>query len=252
MKKYLLTFALTLAALLSVNAKTLIAYYSFTNNIRTIVNDLSSQIPDADIVEIEPVDEGIDYAANGYAVGDALIEAINAAPDDAASYPEIKEISVDFDDYDAVIVSVPLWWSHMAAPMQTFLFHNGAKMAGKKIGLIVSSASSGISGVAADARRLIPDGDFTESLWIRSSQTSACHSMIAEWISRTGFDASDGVASIDLGSEYGRAVVYDTAGNRIMTSTTSESDFETLTPGMYVVKTYNRNKGNKSTKIIVK
>ena len=42
----------------------------------------------------------------------------------------------------------------MAAPMQTFLFHNGKAMAGKKIGLIVSSASSGISGVERDARPL--------------------------------------------------------------------------------------------------
>lgn len=252
MKKYLLTFALTLAALLPVNAKTLIAYYSFTNHIRAIVNDLSSQIPDADVVEIEPAEEGIDYAANGYAVGDALIEAINAAPNDATSYPEIKEINVNFDDYNAVIVAVPLWWSHMAAPMQTFLFHNGAKMAGKKIGLIVSSASSGISGVVADAKRLIPNGNFTESLWIRSAQTSACHSMIAEWISRTGFDATDGVISVDAESEYDTTVVHNTTGNRIMSSTTPISDFTSLAPGMYVVRTYNHNKGDKSTKIIVK
>lgn len=59
----------------------------------------------------------------------------------------------------------------MAAPLQSFLFSHGAEMAGKNIGLIVSSASSGVSGVEADAKRLIPDGNFlTPSLWIRSSQ----------------------------------------------------------------------------------
>ena len=79
-----------------------------------------------------------------------------------------------------VMVAAPLWWSNMAAPMQTFLLHNGAKMAGKKIGLIVSSASSGISGVETDAHRLIPDGDFvTPSLWMRSSQPSNIHSSMA-------------------------------------------------------------------------
>lgn len=87
------------------------------------------------------------------------------------------------DEYATVIVAAPLWWSNMAAPMQTFLFHHGDEMAGKNIGLIVSSASSGISGVEADARRLISDGNFlSPSLWIRSSQTSNCHSMIAEWL----------------------------------------------------------------------
>lgn len=67
--------------------------------------------------------------------------------------------------------------------MYANLFNHGADMAGKNIGLIVSRASSGISGVEADAKRLIPDGKFlTPSLWIRSSQTSNCHSMLAEWL----------------------------------------------------------------------
>lgn len=56
-------------------------------------------------------------------------------------------------------------------------------MADKNIGLIVSSASSGISGVVADAKRLIPEGKFLEpSLWIRSSQTSNSHAMIEQWL----------------------------------------------------------------------
>jgi len=59
----------------------------------------------------------------------------------------------------------------MAAPLQTFLFQYGNRMGGKSIGLIVSSASSGISSVESDAKRLIPEGNFlTPSLWIRSSQ----------------------------------------------------------------------------------
>ena len=74
----------------------------------------------------------------------------------------------------------------MAAPMQTFLFHNGKAMAGKKIGLIVSSASSGISGVERDAKRLIPEGNFTKSLWISSSQFSSAPKMVAEWLKANG------------------------------------------------------------------
>ena len=88
--------------------------------------------------------------------------------------------------YDTVIIGTPLWWSNMAAPMQTFLFHNGKAMAGKKIGLIVSSASSGISGVERDAKRLIPEGNFTKSLWIRSSQFSSAPKMVAEWLKANG------------------------------------------------------------------
>lgn len=165
--------------------KTLIVYYSFTNNIHTIATDLKTQIEDADMIRVEPAEEGLDYAANNYAIGSALIQAIRNNPNDAASYPEIKPVEVNMVDYERIIVGAPLWWSNMAAPLQTFLFHHGSEMKGKDIGLIVSSSSSGISGVEADAKRLIPEGNFLEpSLWIRSSQTSNCHSLIADWLNK--------------------------------------------------------------------
>ena len=164
--------------------KTLIVYYSFTNNVHTIVSDLQTQI-EADVVRVEPAEEGLDYAANNYAIGSALIQAIRNNPNDAASYTEIKPVEVNIADYDRIIVGAPLWWSNMAAPLQTFLFQYGSQMEGKSIGLIVSSSSSGINGVESDARRLIPGGDFLEpNLWIRSGQTSNCHSMIADWLSQ--------------------------------------------------------------------
>ena len=164
--------------------KTLIVYYSFTNNVHTIVNDLKTQI-DADAVRVEPAEEGLDYAADNYALGSALIQAIRNNPSDAASYPAIKPVEVNIADYDRIIVGAPIWWSNMAAPLQTFLFQHGGEMAGKQIGLIVSSASSGISGVESDAKRLIPEGNFlSPSLWIRSSQVSNCHSLIADWLNK--------------------------------------------------------------------
>lgn len=161
-------------------AKTLIVYYSYTNNVERIVTELRNQI-EADAVEIEPADKGLDYAANNYAIGSAQIAAIRNNPNDVASYPAIDPVSVDLSQYSTIIIGAPLWWSNMAAPLQTFLFQHGAEMSGKNIGLIVSSASSGISGVESDAKRLIPDGKFlTPSLWIRSSQTSNAPALISE------------------------------------------------------------------------
>lgn len=167
--------------------KTLIVYYSFTNNVHTIVTDLRTQI-EADVIRVQPVEKRLDYAANNYAIGSAQIQTIRDNPGSASSYPAIDPVEVEIGIYGTIIVTAPLWWSNMAAPLQTFLFDHGAEMDGKRIGLIVSSASSGISGVEADARRLIPDGNFlTPSLWIRSSQTSICHSMIAKWLKDIGY-----------------------------------------------------------------
>lgn len=169
-----------------VEGDVLVVYYSFTNNIHTIVTDLLTQV-EADVVSIEPAEKGLDYAANNYALGSTLIAAIRENPDDASSYPAIDPVDVELDNYSTVIVAAPLWWSNMAAPLQTFLFNHGSELADKNIGLIVSSASSGISGVEADAKRLIPDGNFlTPSLWIRSSQTSNCHALTAEWLENIG------------------------------------------------------------------
>ena len=169
----------------NMSGKTLVAYYSFTGDSKAIVQSLISQIS-ADVVEIQPAEEGIDYAANNYAIGSQLIADINSNPTSESSYPAIKSISVNMKDYANVIIVCPLWWSHMAAPMQTFLFQYSQQMAGKNIGLIVSSHSSGISSVVADAKRLLPKGNFFgESPWINHSNFSNRTTLIVEWLSKT-------------------------------------------------------------------
>ena len=197
MKKIILTLAVALAAI-ATDAKTLIVYYSYTNNVERIVTELRSQI-EADVVEIEPAEKGLDYAADNYAIGSAQIAAIRNNPNAASSYPPIDPVNVNLADYDCIIIGAPLWWSNMAAPMQTFLFNNGAQMAGKKIGLIVSSASSGISGVEADAKRLIPNGEFfSQSLWIRSSQVSNSRSLISSWLTQINYSVVSSIMEKDM------------------------------------------------------
>ena len=165
--------------------KILIVYYSYTGHCEEIVTALSSNLAKADILHIREADAGADYNANGYKLGSDMINAINKAPDQTASYPAIKAVDKKAEDYDTVIVVTPLWHSRMAAIMQTYLFQNGGKMKGKHIGLVVSSASSGISGVESDARRLLPDGKFHDaSLWINSANHSKRASLVKEWLEK--------------------------------------------------------------------
>ena len=163
---------------------TLVVWYSFTGNSKAIAAALRSYTG-ADEVEIKPAADGLDYAANNYEIGSSLISAIRSNPASASSYPAIKDVSVDLGKYETVIIVTPLWWSQMAAPMQSFLFANGGTMAGKTIGLVVTSASSPIDGVESDARRLVPKGRFMpESLWIRSSQVGSAMQMVSGWYDR--------------------------------------------------------------------
>ena len=160
--------------------KTLIVYYSFTNNSHVIATELQKQT-EADMLRVEPADENVDY--NDYSVGLPMMNLIKAHPDDPASYPAIKTAAGNLGDYDNVIIVAPLWWNNMAAPLQTFLFIYGAEMEGKHIGLIVSSGESSIEGVESDVKRLIPKGKYLNpSLWILRSRTNQCRTLIEEWL----------------------------------------------------------------------
>lgn len=267
MKKLLFTMMALAMTVTASQAKTLVVFYSFTNNCRTIANDLKGQLADADLVEVLPAEEGLDYAANNYAIGSALISAIRSNPNDASSYPAIKDVKVDFSQYDDVVVATPLWWSNMAAPMQSFLFQNGKNMAGKKIGLIVSSASSGVSGVEADAKRLIPNGNFSKSLWIRSSQVSNCHSMIASWISETGIGTPTGISVVEneekptifiegshlmVNGDFERVEIFDAIGRKQASSTGKATEISTLDASNVYVAIVRGGKGKTSYKFMVK
>ena len=116
--------------------KTLVVYYSYTGNCREIVTTLTSQI-EANVLEIQPAEKGLRYEANGYALGTELLNAINANPDDISSYPAIDPVTTSLSQYQNVIIVTPLWWSQMAAIMQTYLFQSASQMAGKHVGLIV-------------------------------------------------------------------------------------------------------------------
>ncbi len=227
----LIFLCLIMVGIMSAQAKTLVVYYSYTNNVNCIVSELMRQI-DADVIRVEPAEKGLDYAANNYAIGSAQISKIRNNPDDAASYPEIDSVDVDIANYDCIIIGAPLWWSNMAAPLQTFLFQYGKEMAGKKIGLIVSSASSGISGVEGDAKRLIPDGEFlSPSLWIRSSQTSNASSLVERWLHEINYSDIAGIADVFPDMEY-TYTVYDINGRCLVYNVKS---MPILAEGLYIV-----------------
>lgn len=171
--------------------KTLVVYYSYTGNCREIVSSLTAQM-EADVLEIQPAEKELKYEANNYALGTQLLNAIKANPNDASSYPAIDPVNASLSDYQNIIIVTPLWWSQMAAIMQTYLFNNSAQMAGKTVAMIVSSHSSGISGVVADAQRLLPNVTWAgDALWINASNHSNRASLIENWLTTQNFQTSN-------------------------------------------------------------
>src|SRR5574344_2668960 len=207
---------LLMLSMATAKAKTLVVYYSYTNNVETVVNDLKTQIT-CDVLEIEPAEQGLQYEANNYAIGSEQLNKINANPNDLSSYPEIDPVPVNITDYDCIIIGTPLWWSQMATPMQSFLFQYGSQMAGKHIGMIVSSHSSGISGVVSRAKELIPGGNFfSTDLWVRASQVSNCHTLIQQWLTAIDYyNTITGIKSISNDESDFKDEIYDISGRKL-------------------------------------
>ena len=163
-------------------------------------------------------------------------QLLEANPNDASSYPAIDPVSTSLSDYQNIIIVTPLWWSQMAAIMQAYLFSAGPEMAGKNIGLIVSSASSGISGVVADCKRLVPDGNyFSENLWVNNSNRSRRSTLIKDWLSAINFQEATGVGQIENGeTRTGNAPVYDLSGRKIVNRKSVNRKFSDLPKGIYI------------------
>ena len=218
--KRIFAFFCTLCAIITGSAKTLVVYYSYTGNARAIVTELTNHIS-ADVLEIQPAEKGLHYEANNYALGTQLLNAISAAPDNAASYPAIDEsraIARYGSTYSTVIIVTPLWWSRMAAIMQSYLFRTGADLAGKKVGLIVTSASSSISGVVADCKRLVPNANYLSgNLWINNSNRANMPTLVANWIDACGLNQAEDTTlqiNVIVGSQTFEATLADSETGR--------------------------------------
>lgn len=221
MKRKLIGALCAMLALMSTEAKakTLVVYYSYTDYCRQIVTSLTDQIS-ADVLEIQPAQKGLKYEANGYALGTQLLNAINSNPNSESSYPAIDPISTDMSNYDCFIIVTPLWWSKMAAIMQTFLFRYGAQMAGKNVGLIVSSASSGISQVVADCKRLVPSGNyFSQNLWINHANHANRATLIRNWLTAIDFNATTAIGTTKTTSTPTEHI-YDLMGRQLASEPT--------------------------------
>ena len=107
MQRFCLIFLTVLASAVTLKAKTLIVYYSYTNNVHRVVTELQRQI-EADVVRVQPAEKGLDYAADNYKIGSAQIAAIRNNPNDAASYPAIDPVDVDLSQYSTIIIGAPL------------------------------------------------------------------------------------------------------------------------------------------------
>lgn len=155
----------------------LVLYASRTSNTERVAQLIQKTL-DCDILEVEPqTPYDSDYNSM---LSRAQSELAGIGQ---GNYPPIKTSVENFDKYDFIFIGYPIWYAHIATPMQTFLHEHATKLAGKKIALFATSGSSGISTSVNDARSLCPSSTIvSQTLLLTSSNLSQMDSKVPEWL----------------------------------------------------------------------
>lgn len=158
----------------------LVVYCSRTGNTERMAQTIQSAL-NCDIIVVEPETP---YENDYNAMLDRAQDELDAIGQ--GNYPAITTSVESFADYDIVFVGYPIWFGHMATPMQTFLHNHSSLLTGKHIALFASSGSSGISTSERDAVSLVPDATFEESLLLTSSSLGDMETRISAWLEELG------------------------------------------------------------------
>lgn len=158
----------------------LVLYCSRTGNTERMARTIQSTL-DCEMAEVEPA---VPYDTDYNAMLDraqAELEAIAQG-----DFPAITTSVESLDEYDIIFVGYPIWFGHMASPMQAFLHDHAAMLAGKRIALFASSGSSGIGTSERDAAALVPEAMFEESLLLTSGSLGSMATRIPAWLEELG------------------------------------------------------------------
>lgn len=97
------------------NKRKIVIYHSYSGHTKMIVNIIKKKL-DCDVLELEPKYEfSSDY-------DEVVKEYQNNAKD--KSTVEIKDINIDLDNYDEIIIGSPVWWYSITPVVREFLKEN--------------------------------------------------------------------------------------------------------------------------------
>lgn len=211
------------------SGKYLVVYYSRSGDSKAVAEAIAAKTGGSTL-EIIPT------VAYPPAYSDVIeVAQTEIAATDNGNYTAINTTVDNFDDYDVVFFCTPLWWSRMSTPMQAFMHNHAEKLAGKRVALAVTSASSGISAVVADAEKHLNQSIFiADALWVRSSQISNVDEIVNNWID--GMNLTTGISSVTKDNTDSSTLLYNTSGMRI------DANNGQLPHGLYIVKTGNSTK----------
>ena len=155
----------------TVNAKTLVAYFSATGNTAKVAEKLA-KVVEADLFEIKPEQVYTDADLNWR--NDKSRSSIEM--NDKTSRPAIANKVADMSQYDTVFVGFPIWWGREPSIIDTFM--ESYDFSGKKVIPFVTSGSSGIGDTGKNLKALAPNATVDTG---KRFSSSVSEEALADW-----------------------------------------------------------------------
>ncbi len=162
----------------SKDSKTLIVYFSWSNNTDKMANYIHDRIG-GDMERIEPVDA---YPEDYNETADKA-----KAERDNGARPKFKELQFNPEDYDTIFIGYPIWWYELPMIMRTFL--DTYDLSGKTIVPFNTHEGSGDGGTYDQIKSEEPNATVLEGLPIRGGDIENADSKnkVNEWLSGLGY-----------------------------------------------------------------
>ena len=179
MKKILLFTALLAMALSCTKdkaPKTLVLYYSETNNTRTVAEAIQQKLG-ADIEEILPI---VPYTGDFQATierGRKEMEENN--------FPELQPLKSDIASYDIIFLGFPIWFGTYANPIESLL--RTTDFSGKKIVPFCTFGSGGLDTSIKAIRKKAPKAVVLPGYGVRAARLDAVPVEVERFLVSEGY-----------------------------------------------------------------
>ena len=162
----------------SVEGKTLVVYYSATNNTEAVAGYIA-EATDGDLFEITPKEP---YTSDDLNWMDRDSRVSREHDDESLRNVELTTTTVEnWDEYETVFIGYPIWWGIAAWPTDTFVKAND--FTGKTVIPFCTSSSSGLGQSGELLKEEATGGNWLEG---RRFQSRASEDKVKEWISGLG------------------------------------------------------------------
>lgn len=140
--------------------KCVVLYYSYGGNTRKVAKKIAEAVG-ADLVEIETVKP---YTGSYDHVVDQGQKEVNSG-----FCPELKQVNVDLNQYDAIVLGSPVWWYTFAPAMNSFL--RDTDLSGKSVYPFATNGGW-IGHTFKDFAKSCPGADVHAGLNVRFNESS--------------------------------------------------------------------------------